>query len=255
MLEDGDGIARSRRAGRAPSPGGGARFRDCGAKTSGPASRTMSSAAKSPAKSPVKHSTFAEGTSLWIIRTVLAKMAAPPSARSSRSTAVRTRYAQPKSRTASATRLGSSQSTSPPRAAGLHVAEIARARARVAQDHNRRGSRAPALADVRAHGFLADGVQVEIFHVALEPFVVFAVREFDFEPVGFAGDHQAASSCSKVRPNSRSRDASTTPVASSSVTRPAEFARHGGDPELGQPARIDQAVVVERAAHVEREPV
>jgi len=53
------------------------------------------------------------GTRLWIARTVLAKIAAPPSARSSRSTAVSTRYFQPNSATAAATRLGSSQSTSP----------------------------------------------------------------------------------------------------------------------------------------------
>ena len=47
------------------------------------------------------------------------------------------------------------------RAAGLDVAEAAAARARVAEDHDRRGAGAPALADVRAHRLLADRVQVE----------------------------------------------------------------------------------------------
>src|SRR6201994_315088 len=48
----------------------------------------------------------------------------------------------------------------PRRLAGLDVAEAAAARARVAEDHERRGAALPALADVRARGLLADGVQV-----------------------------------------------------------------------------------------------
>ena len=48
----------------------------------------------------------------------------------------------------------------PRRLAGLDVAEAAAARARVAEDHERRGAALPALADVRARGLLADRVQV-----------------------------------------------------------------------------------------------
>ncbi len=44
--------------------------------------------------------------------------------------------------------------------AGLDVAEAAAARAGVAEDHERGGAALPALADVRAGGLLADGVQV-----------------------------------------------------------------------------------------------
>jgi hypothetical protein len=51
------------------------------------------------------------------------------------------------------------------RAARLDVAEVAAARARVAEDHDRRRARAPAFADVRAHRFLANGVQVERLHL------------------------------------------------------------------------------------------
>jgi hypothetical protein len=63
---------------------------------------------------------------------------------------------------------------------------VAAAGARVAEDHDGRRARAPALADIGAHGFLADGVEVELLDVALEAFVVFAMGEFDFEPVGLA---------------------------------------------------------------------
>ena len=48
----------------------------------------------------------------------------------------------------------------PGRLAGLDVAEAAAARAGVAEDHERGGAALPALADVRAGGLLADGVQV-----------------------------------------------------------------------------------------------
>ena len=48
----------------------------------------------------------------------------------------------------------------PGRLAGLHVAEAAAAGAGVAEDHEGRGAALPALADVRAGGLLADGVQV-----------------------------------------------------------------------------------------------
>ena len=44
------------------------------------------------------------------------------------------------------------------RAAGLHVAEAASARADVSEDHDRRGTDAPTLREVWARRFLADGV-------------------------------------------------------------------------------------------------
>ena len=50
----------------------------------------------------------------------------------------------------------------PRRLAGLDVAEAAAARARVAEDHERRGAALPALADVRARGLLADRVEVVV---------------------------------------------------------------------------------------------
>src|ERR1700746_973954 len=48
----------------------------------------------------------------------------------------------------------------PGRLARLDVAEPAPARARVAEDHERRGAALPALNDVGAGGILADGVAV-----------------------------------------------------------------------------------------------
>jgi hypothetical protein len=113
------------------------------------------------------------------------------------------------------------------RAARLDVAEVAAARARVAEDHDRGGAGAPALADVRAHRLLADRVQVEGFHVALEPLVVFAVRQPHFEP-GWLGltrlrlgqiDHAATVSRSNATPkrvpksSSNAREASAKPTS------------------------------------------
>src|SRR3712207_9085118 len=46
------------------------------------------------------------------------------------------------------------------RPAGAHVAEAAAPRARVAEDHERRGAALPALADVGAGRLLTDGVEV-----------------------------------------------------------------------------------------------
>ena len=45
-------------------------------------------------------------------------------------------------------------------------------RADVAEDHERGGAVLPALADVRAVRFLADGMEVELAHQLLEPEVI-----------------------------------------------------------------------------------
>src|ERR1700738_1753913 len=144
----------------------------------------MSSAARSPAKSPVRHSTFAPGTFLWIIRTVPAKIAAPPSARSSRSTAVSTRYLPPRAPPPFGAPLGLEPIDLALRRAGLDVAEVAAPRAGVAEDHDRRRAGAPALADVRAHRLLADGVEVEAAHLVPHVLVRLAGRQANLEPLG-----------------------------------------------------------------------
>ena len=70
----------------------------------------------------------------------------------------------------------------PRRLAGLDVAEAAAPRARVAEDHERRGSALPALADVGAGGLLADRVQVLGFDQRLELAVALAAGRRHLEP-------------------------------------------------------------------------
>jgi hypothetical protein len=70
----------------------------------------------------------------------------------------------------------------PRRLAGLHVAEAAAARARVAEDHERRRAALPAVADVRAGGLLADRVEVLLLDAALQLEVALAARCGDLEP-------------------------------------------------------------------------
>ena len=72
-------------------------------------------------------------------------------------------------------------------APGLHGAEAAGAGAGVAEDHEGGGAGLPALAYVRAAGFLADGVKVLLAHQALEADVVVAAGEADLQPGGLAG--------------------------------------------------------------------
>ena len=91
-------------------------------------------------------------------RIVSAQIGAPPSGSSSRSTEVMTAWTSPMRAMASATRSGSSRSTRAG-APGEHGAEAARPGADVAEDHEGRRPGRPALADVRAVGALADGVQ------------------------------------------------------------------------------------------------
>ena len=116
-------------------------------------------------------------------RIVSAKMNAPPSARSSRSTEVITANCRPMRATASATRAGSAVSSSFGRAV-RHGAVGAGARADVAEDHERRRAVVPALADVGAARVLAHGVQLQVLHDPLEPEVVVRPGRADLQPVG-----------------------------------------------------------------------
>src|SRR5207244_10276200 len=68
------------------------------------------------------------------------------------------------------------------RLAGLDVAEAAAARAGVAEDHERRGAAVPTLADVRAGGLLADGVELVALDHALQLEVARSARRADLEP-------------------------------------------------------------------------
>ena len=60
----------------------------------------------------------------------------------------------------------------------------ARARADVAKDHEGGGSVMPALADVGAACVLADRVQLQVLHDALEPEVVLRPGSADLQPLG-----------------------------------------------------------------------
>ena len=91
---------------------------------------TAATASRSPWKSGVSTSTLVPGDWRRISRMVAAKIEAPPSARSSRSTEVTTAWRRPRRATASPTRRGSSASTSPPRRP-LFTAQKAHARVQV----------------------------------------------------------------------------------------------------------------------------
>ena len=118
---------------------------------------------------------------------VAAKWAAPPSARSSRSTEVTTTCCRPSLATASATRAGSSGSSASGMA-GAHVAERAGARAGVAHDHHGGVALRPALADVGAGGFLADGDEAVLAHQGAGLVVDRMVGRLDPDPGGLALD-------------------------------------------------------------------
>ena len=78
----------------------------------------------------------------------------------------------------------------PRRLAGAHVAEAAAPRARVAEDHERRGAALPALADVRARGLLADRVQVLVGDELRQLAIALAARRLDLEPRRLALAHR-----------------------------------------------------------------
>src|SRR4029453_4378474 len=60
----------------------------------------------------------------------------------------------------------------------------ARARARIAENHERRGAVVPALADVGAVGFLANSVQVQPAHQPLQSMIVLRAGRPDLQPLG-----------------------------------------------------------------------
>ena len=65
-----------------------------------------------------------------------------------------------------------------------HGAVGARARADVAEDHERRGAVVPALADVGAVRVFADGVELQLAHDALQPEVVLRPGRAHLQPLG-----------------------------------------------------------------------
>src|SRR4029079_9344595 len=67
---------------------------------------------------------------------------------------------------------------------GLHRAEPARPGAHVSQDHEGGGAAVPAVADVRAVGLLADGVEVQTPHEIPQPLVALAHRGARLDPLG-----------------------------------------------------------------------
>ena len=157
-------------------------------KTSGRAPSTVASASSStPRKSGVSTSTDESGSLRLSARIVAAKCPAPRSARSSRSTDVTTTCASPIVAAACASRSGSSGSGGVLGPARVDVAVAARAGARVAEDLERRGAAAPALADVRAARLLADGDEARAVE-QLADVVVAAVgaRRAHLHPLGAA---------------------------------------------------------------------
>ncbi len=112
----------------------------------------------------------------------------------------RVAQAHPRDRARHARRL---ERVVPRRLAGLHVAEAAASRARVAEDHERGGSALPALAHVRAGGLLADGVQVLLADQLAQLAVALAPGRRDLEPRRLAlahGPHVVAEHAQHVHP-------------------------------------------------------
>ena len=78
-------------------------------------------------------------------------------------------------------------------AAGLDRAEVARARADVAQDHHGGGAARPALAEIGALRALADGVELVLIHQPAGGGVAGSGRQLGAEPGRFArGIHQVS---------------------------------------------------------------
>ena len=124
-------------------------------KTSGRAATTISAAPGLRRKSGVRTSIVVAGAAARMARMVAAKWAAPPSGQVVAVHRGDDDMASPSFATASATRAGSS-SASGPGWPVRDVAEGAGAGAGVAHDHHGGVTLRPALADVRAGGFLAD---------------------------------------------------------------------------------------------------
>ena len=111
------------------------------------------------------------------------------------------------------------------RLAGLDVAEAAAARAGVAEDHERGGAALPALADVRAGGLLADGVQVLALDHPAQLAVGGAAGRRALEPGRLALAERAHLAHSRARVRRRGSSAS----ACSCGARPRARARRCGD--------------------------
>ena len=136
-----------------------------------------------PWKSGMSTSMRQPGTRARVARIVSAKIDAPPSARSSRSTDVMTAYCRRMrvDRFRDARRLRGVELRRP---SVRHGAIRARTGADVAEDHERRRAVMPAFADVGAAGVLADRVQPQVLHDALEAEVVLRPRSADLQPLG-----------------------------------------------------------------------
>ena len=124
-----------------------------------------------PWKSGTSTSTEHPGTCSWIWRIVSAKMYAPKSGRSSRSTDVITACCNRISRDGGrdTTWLGQVVLRRTP-VGDRAIPTIAGAD--VAQDHERCGAVLPTLADVRAMRFLAHGMEVQLAHQMLQSGVI-----------------------------------------------------------------------------------
>ncbi len=139
-------------------------------------------AARSPWKSGINTSTVNPGLASRARTIVSANIAAPPSGNSSRFTDVITAWRTPMIRIASATRTGSSRS-SPSGPPGLDRTETARARADVAENHERRRPGIPAFAHVRTPRLFAHRVQAVMVNQPLQPGIVLTGRYPHLQPL------------------------------------------------------------------------
>ena len=152
---------------------------DCGCPAPHPA--RSRSARSEPWKSGTSTSTEVSGSRRLISVMQRANASAPKSGRSSRSTDVITACCRPIRATASARRTGSSGSKAGGRAVG-DGAVGAVPGADVAQNHEGRGLCSQHSPTFGAARFLADGVEVELAHQALEVGVVRPAGRLDLEP-------------------------------------------------------------------------
>ena len=153
---------------------------------SGPASSTVSTSAVRPLKSGTRTSIAVAGLRRRTARIVAAHTAAPAVGQlvpgDARDDAVPQAHR--------GHRLGDAGGLAQVelgRAPGLDRAEIARARADVAQDHHGRRAPRPAFAQVRALGALADRMELVAVHKAPHGVVGRSVGQLGPQPRGFAG--------------------------------------------------------------------
>src|SRR3981081_4292242 len=146
------------------------------ASTSGRAPNTTASSLGSASKSGISSSTPQPGTASWIARQGWPYSQAPPSGRAC--------PGQPG--TVGFERLGP---------AGGYLAEVTAPGALIAADQERRLAVFPALEDVRAAGFLADGVQALAPHELLHRGVLGPGAHPGLDPRGLALDRRLAVAC------------------------------------------------------------